>query len=356
MQNTINRILIIRPCAIGDFVQTLPALKVLRVAFPEAYIEISGNLSTIAIGKNSHYADSISRFDSPEMSYLFRKDGDSPQSLIDHVGSFNLVIVYLNDDENLLSANITSLGVDNVITFDPRPFNKLQMDESRHYEKQPVTPHIIDHLLKPVLSLGITENSIDKKSRIYISEEERIRAKSFLDKSCAYNNCGKKLVAIHPGSGSRKKNWPLQQFIEIAKYLLNSYDIKLLILSGPADELIMPVMRESLKREDVIFVESMQLESLVAVMEQADLYIGNDGGISHVTAAVGVQSLLIYGPTDPDIWAPRGSNVKIVRSGYKCAPCTPETMGTCDDQLCLEWIELDLVISQIDSLQLFSVI
>ncbi len=283
------------------------------------------------------------------MAYLFRRDGGYPQSLVAHVGSFNLVIVYLNDDEHLLSANLRGMGVDNVITFDPRPFSRYH-DESCHYVNHAVTPHIIDHLLKPVLSLGITENCIDKIAKIYISEEEKVGAGYFLDKIGANNNRGAKLVVIHPGSGSRKKNWPLQRFIETAKYLLNNYNVKLLILSGPADEEIMSVMREGLKLEDVTFVESMQLKSLTAVLEQVDLFIGNDGGISHVAAAVGVPSLLIYGPTDPDIWAPRGSNVYIVRSRYKCAPCIPETMGKCDDQICLEWIELDTVISQIDGL------
>jgi heptosyltransferase III len=45
----------------------------------------------------------------------------------------------------------------------------------------------------------------------------------------------------------------------------------------------------------------------------AALYIGNDSGITHLAAAVGIPVIALFGPTSPDIWAPRGPNVTVLR-------------------------------------------
>jgi heptosyltransferase-2 len=65
---------------------------------------------------------------------------------------------------------------------------------------------------------------------------------------------------------------------------------------------------------DVTVVRDMPLPVLAAVLERAVLFVGHDSGISHLAAAVGTPCRLLFGPTDPDVWAPAGDAVKVIRA------------------------------------------
>ena len=63
----------------------------------------------------------------------------------------------------------------------------------------------------------------------------------------------------------------------------------------------------------MLLVQNWSLGRLAALLQQAELYIGNDSGITHLAAACGVKTIALFGPTDPRIWAPQGWNLKIIR-------------------------------------------
>lgn len=104
-------------------------------------------------------------------------------------------------------------------------------------------------------------------------------------------------VVIHPFSGSKKKNWPLQRYHEVAERL--SCDVEW--SAGPEEEL-----PEAMRFSD--------LYDLAEWIRGAQLYIGNDSGITHLAAVTGVPTLALFGPTDPNVWAPRGENVTVLRA------------------------------------------
>lgn len=103
-------------------------------------------------------------------------------------------------------------------------------------------------------------------------------------------------VVMHPFSGSRRKNWPLANYRELAEHL--RYEVSW--SAGPAEELV------DARRFD-------DLSELARWLAGARLYIGNDSGITHLAAALGVPTLALFGPTDPARWAPRGENVHFLR-------------------------------------------
>lgn len=110
-------------------------------------------------------------------------------------------------------------------------------------------------------------------------------------------------AVIHPFSGSPKKNWPLDKFREVADLLSTRMPVRW--CSGPAEELA-----DATRFDD--------LGDLARWLARASLYIGNDSGITHLAAAVGVPVVAIFGPTDPRIWAPRGPYVAVL-SHESCA-------------------------------------
>ncbi|MBI3281521.1 MAG: glycosyltransferase family 9 protein [Acidobacteria bacterium] len=103
-------------------------------------------------------------------------------------------------------------------------------------------------------------------------------------------------IALHPFSGSPGKNWPLANYLELARRL--GGDVR--FLAGPDDALA-----------DAVRIAN--LYQVACWLARARLYIGNDSGITHLAAAVGTPVVALFGPTDPRVWAPRGERVRVLR-------------------------------------------
>lgn len=101
-------------------------------------------------------------------------------------------------------------------------------------------------------------------------------------------------AVIHPFSGGKGKNWPLMRFQEVARRL----PMPVRWCAGPEEVL------DSAARFD-------DLGGLLRWLATAAVYLGNDSGISHLAAAVGVPVVAVFGPTNPAVWAPRGERVEI---------------------------------------------
>lgn len=103
-------------------------------------------------------------------------------------------------------------------------------------------------------------------------------------------------VVIHPFSGSLRKNWPLASFEAVARHLPLAVEWT----AGPEETLTQATRFEN-------------LFDLARWLAGARVYLGNDSGITHLAAAIGVPVIALFGPTSPDIWAPRGGNVRVLR-------------------------------------------
>ncbi len=130
-------------------------------------------------------------------------------------------------------------------------------------------------------------------------------------------------AAIHPSSGSPKKNPPLEFFLEIKEFL-DAVGVESIFLLGEAEE----HLKEKLKPS----VFSLSPLWIAKALKSARLYVGLDSGISHLASYVGVPSVVIYGPTDSIIWRPIGKSVYQVSLNLECSPCFP---NTCLERSCL---------------------
>ena len=134
-------------------------------------------------------------------------------------------------------------------------------------------------------------------------------------------------LAVHPGSGSRAKNWPLERFVETARRL--SPGRPWLLALGPAEEDVSPP-------PDARLARSLPLRTLGALLARAGLFLGNDSGISHLAAACGTRTLALFGPTDPALWAPVGRAVLTLRPpSHDLADLEVDEVV---DQLVGEWV------------------
>jgi ADP-heptose:LPS heptosyltransferase len=119
-----------------------------------------------------------------------------------------------------------------------------------------------------------------------------------------------KLVVIQPGSGGPDKCWHLDNYLAVAKEL-NSKDIEVIFLLGPAeldrfsDAAIKKINNVARCLKDLSLMEVLRLLSC------ADGFIGNDSGITHLAAGLGVRTLAVFGPTNPAVYKPIGPSVKV---------------------------------------------
>jgi ADP-heptose:LPS heptosyltransferase len=127
---------------------------------------------------------------------------------------------------------------------------------------------------------------------------------------------GERIAVMHPGSGSARKNWPAERFAEVAQWLRSSsWTVRW--LAGPADTDSLSLLRAALPRPPHV-VQPPDVTSLASEISTADLYVGNDSGVTHLSGRLGVPTVAIFGPTRPETWGPRGPIVRAVamRDGW----------------------------------------
>jgi heptosyltransferase III len=188
---------------------------------------------------------------------------EPPQRLIETLHGFDSIVSWYGANRSEFHATVTRLGL---------PFQFLQALPLEGDGR-----HAVDFYLDQVAAL--TDCHSDGVPRIPCpSARERF-------------------AVIHPFSGSRRKNWPLEKFRALARRLETVMPVQW--CSGVDD----PPLENAVRIDD--------LYELACWLARASLYIGNDSGITHLAAAAGTPVLAIFGPTNPEIWAPRGPNVRI---------------------------------------------
>jgi heptosyltransferase-3 len=116
-------------------------------------------------------------------------------------------------------------------------------------------------------------------------------------------------LALHAGSGSTAKNWTSEGYRGLVDALAGAD--RWLLVEGPADDEASDGLR---RHPGVLRAHALPLRVLGALLARAGLYVGNDSGVSHLAAAWGAPSLVLFGPTDPDRWSPVGPRVSTLRA------------------------------------------
>jgi len=287
-----NRILVIRGGAIGDFILILPALKSLREAYPDAHLEILGYKHIAVLAENRFYAQAVRPIEYAPLSSFFAKDSKPPAELADYFASFDLIISYLYDPDGIFEMNLRRCGVENLV------HGPAKVDNSGHAARQ---------LAAPIKELCLCVQ--DFAAKVYPSSEDQHAAEEFL------RDLARPVVAFHVGSGSEKKNWPLENWIDLGNHLLGSDDFhgSLVIVSGEADEDRARQLQTVWRNDRVQVARNLPLPQLAGLFEHA-IFVGHDSGISHLAAAAGAKCILLFGPTDPAVWAPMNENVSVLRA------------------------------------------
>lgn len=292
------RILAIRGGAIGDFLLTLPALRMLRETFSHCHLEILGyrHIAELAIyggpSTGTTYADSSRNIEAAPLAGFFARAGNLDQTWCEYFAGFQQVVSWLFDPDGIFEANVRRAGVKNYIS----AYAKISDENHAAVQLAQGLDQIALYLEDPAARLVPTE------------EMQRLGNEWLLGNKV---DQGQPFVAMHPGSGSTKKNWPIERWAELARKALAMGE-RVLISGGEADQAAIAVLEREFADTGAFFARDLPLPLLGAVLHRARRFFGHDTGISHLAAATGVPSVVLFGPTDPAVWAPRGEHVRIV--------------------------------------------
>jgi heptosyltransferase-2 len=303
------RILVIRGGAIGDFVLTLPAIRLLRENFPHAHLEILGYKHIVALAEGRFYADATRSIEYGGLSRFFIPGTDLPEDLVEYFASFQQIVSYLYDPDGFFEGNLRRAGVRHFLHGSPA------LDDSAHAAQQ---------LAQPLERLALYLE--DKAPALFPSEADGRFAGDFIARS--FPNSDGPLIALHPGSGGERKNWPAARWAALGETIFQlAPAARVLLVGGEADHAQIACVRKAWRDRAMAVAVDLPLPELAAILARARLFLGHDSGISHIAAAAGAPGLLLFGPTDPDVWAPLSSLVTIIRApGGDLAQLRAETV------------------------------
>ena len=256
------RTLVVHTGGVGDFLLFCPTLQQLA----RDQVELAGTEERLAIAVDAGFARAAMSLDAIDFASVFSVPSDMLRTIL---RDFDRVIVWMRDESGELAATIRGCGVARVECFPGIPPNDWNIHASAWYA------HCLRLPAPPPLRLPVEP------------------AAAQLD------------VVVHPGSGGRSKNWPIERFKELAIVLgMQGRDVTWSL--GPAEQ------ENALNSSLAPALDPMSLTRLARHLAAARIYIGNDSGITHLAAAVGCPTIAIFGPTDPQVWAPQGNHVHVL--------------------------------------------
>lgn len=190
---------------------------------------------------------------------------------------------------------------------------RVRPEIQTHFQPYEKDRYEADALAGLLRSLGV-EATVDRLEYV-VTSTERDSARSFLISEKV--DPVRPLVVIAPGSGWSGKNWFPERFGEVASWLKQAHACQVAWVGGAEERALVPGGRAA----DFDWTGRTSLPLLGAVMEQAKLFVGNDGGLLHLAAALGVPTVSIWGPTSPGKWGPKGAQHRQIRKVGRCEGC-----------------------------------
>jgi heptosyltransferase-3 len=249
-----ERVLVLRPGALGDTLLAVPALRALRRSFSYLTLGAHGGAARLlaSVGEVDHGL----AFDDPSLGWLFTGDRVPEET----------IVAWMNPE------GVPAALKDALLVAPSRPVDSKL--------------HCAQYLLDTLATSGVDTHLDERRLNVNpIASDE---------------------VLIHPGSGSAAKNWPAAQFART----IGSLACPVRMVVGEADAPAARAVEASLGRA-LPRLDHLPLEDLAARLAGCHAYLGNDSGVSHLAGLCGARTVVLFGPTSPAVWHPIGPDVHV---------------------------------------------
>jgi ADP-heptose:LPS heptosyltransferase len=317
---------------IGNMVMALPALQAVRKALPPGSLSLAvQKRQMLELVQPDDFADAVS-LDQPQYQGLkglsrlvSRLRAQKPEAALACVPfprrKYGLLALSAGATKRVCELTLFTLGCNTAIKTSAR--------------------HFLERNLELLRGFGLEEKFAGFD--IPLNGRHEQWARDFLERK---NLSGKSLAGIHPGAGHPCKRWPAESFIELGRQLA-SRGWELLIFGGPEESELTVRVAAGIGEQARVFPGTEGLGRTLALIRHCRKFVSNDSGLAHCAAALGAETLAIFGPTDPEVCRPYGVGVRVVTSGSKCRPCyQPGGKYRCsaEKKPCLNEITVEMVL------------
>jgi lipopolysaccharide heptosyltransferase II len=346
------KILIVQLNSIGDVMMSTALFRSLKNAFAQTQIDIlclphtaallerNPHINKIYCLKKNFWRDLLFRPKAFHQSrqLLKRLRNEEYDLCVDLMGTFESVFLtsYFKD--------IWTVGFEREIKR-----GLFYQKTSDHYSDSfvPLEKHIMDNQLLIGQKLGGQDN--DRNEELGIQQEER----DFINDFQKEKGIEGLFVVIHPGAKWSPKRWPKRDFALLIDMLKQECNRQTVLVGGTSDKRLLKEIYEATCFKPIVCCENLNLRCLGELIRRSGLFIGNDSGISHIAAAVGSRTLVLFGPTDPATCLARGPHVVAMKTHAFCWPCTlyyRRHQCQMGDNICMQSIKPKAVFEKVKSL------
>lgn len=293
-----RRIVLLRPCCIGDVVMATAALSALRETFPEDHI-------TWAVGPWS--ARAIEHH--PAVNAILDTGEDmplrTPATLLRfarqlRAGSFDLAISLVRSPLMSLALLLAGIPVRAGLDSGGRGFG--------YNMRVPIDPAAREH--ESEIYLKAVSAVAGREVHAYANLPVTEAAQKSVGARLAEAGIDAPFIVAHPGGGVNpgaqlaEKRFPAKQFAETLNRVAATRNAGVILLGGPGDRELVAEVERQLDVRSVSWVDRLSFQEIGALAAEALVYIGNDSGLTHLAAASGAKTVMLMGPTDPKRYAP----------------------------------------------------
>lgn len=329
-----KRILAVKLADLGDLLTITPALQALRAAHPSAQIDLLVPPRSAGLLEGADFIDRIVTFD----KFAF----DSLRGMLDvrsvaktvaflarlRLSRYDAVAIFHHYTTRWGSLKFRVLGIASGARaragIDNGRGGFLNL---RTQDRGFGAMHEAEYWLSVAALLGANAEA-GWRSRIPVGEDDKTTTLGLL--STFGKERANPLLAIHPGAGaySLARIWPVEGFAGVARGLIKSHDVRVVILGGPDEVEAASQLEQLVGKENRVLnlAGRTSIHQTAAVLEQCDLFLGNDSGPMHLAAAMQTPVVAVFGPSNRRAWGPytpagQNSPHYIVSRDLPCMPC-----------------------------------
>jgi heptosyltransferase-2 len=295
----------------------VPLLRALRAKFPSSEIDLVASPVNFEVMHGNRFVSNVLNFDKREILFRGRLHPGKFRELVTSLRrrEYDLALVpstvstsFTSDFLAYLSGAPMRIGVGSI---------DGKENPSSYFFNAPVdlawsaVPHRHQTLRNLDLVRDLEVRTGDLSLELTLNPIELIQGKLFYDRNLGQGIIG---IGYHPGAGKVPNRWPAERFASVANVLSDEFSAMAFVTAGSMDDKPLEGMEKGLNVPHYV-LRNQPIRLVASILKNLHLVITNDTGIMHVAAAAGTPVLSLFGPTDPEQWAPIGTRHRYIYGG-----------------------------------------
>ena len=318
----IHSFLLWMPNWIGDVVLTLPVIQSLRRAYPVARISVVVKSPSDELLLGHPAINTVLTLPSGSENGFWQrvKFARSLKKL-----NFDVGVVFPNSFGSAFLLSLTGVNYRLGYNTDGRDILLTHpVTTTPHLKK---AQYRVEYFFKILSSLKL--DSPDRDFAQLISQEGDTSTREvLLDMGLDEDE---EFLVLHPGTSKAERGWHAERFGILCQKLIKEDGKRLVLLGTEIESELLGRIKKSGQSEMIKIIPHVNLRVLAGLLRKSRLFIGNDRGMMHLAAMVGVPVLGIFGPGSPGTSGPyiEMEKQEMVTKNFDCSPCKQKFFKEC---------------------------